>query len=96
MSEKDFKDLYGSIWAAKEAGISLRQLYHWVDDLRVVRPHLWQHGVRKFRRFSFEDLEKLKEMRKRVEQGYTPRAAAEAVKSHQGSGCGNGKDEARG
>lgn len=84
MSEKNiFKDLYGSIATAKEVGISIRQLYHWVDDIHVVRPHLWQHGQRKFRRFDSQDVARLRAMKKKVDEGYTLTAA---VKMVNGSG----------
>lgn len=71
--------LYGSIAAAREVGISLRQLYHWADTLHVVIANRGRHGTREFRQFTREDLIKLGEMRRWVEGGYTPRAAAEIV-----------------
>lgn len=77
------KHLYGSIEAAKRAGISLRQLYHWVDDLGVVRPKVWQYGQRRFRRFRDRDIQKLKEMKDYVEWGYTLPAAARLIKGNR-------------
>ncbi|MCI0560158.1 MAG: MerR family transcriptional regulator [Nitrososphaera sp.] len=73
--------LYGSVVAAKEAGLSLRQLYHWVDVLQVVQPQLHQCGMRSFRRFTSADLKVLKMIKSLVEEGYTLRAAARMVKS---------------
>lgn len=71
--------LVGSIAAAREVGISLRQLYYWVDILQVVRPQLCQHGIRRFRRFSPQDMQQLKSLRRLVDQGYTLRAAAKRL-----------------
>ena len=71
---------YGSVQAAKRAGISLRQLYHWVDVLHVVRPKVQRFGLRQFRRFTSNDLELLSKVRDFLERGYTLRAAVEMVK----------------
>lgn len=71
---------YGSIAVAHKVGISLRQLYYWVDTLQVVRPRLRRHGTRKFHRFTSQDLKKLKEMKQRVKRGYTLQAALVRVK----------------
>jgi DNA-binding transcriptional MerR regulator len=79
MSVSD-ESLFGSIAAAKAAGISLRQLYYWVDVLRVVAPQERQHGIRTFRRFTEADLKLLKDMRDLVKRGYTLQAAARLVK----------------
>ena len=76
-------EFYGSIQAAKRAGISIRQLYHWVDRLRIVSPRLKRFGWREFRRFTSKDLETLREVRLLLEHGYTLRAAAEMVKRRQ-------------
>lgn len=72
---------YGSVQAAKQVGISLRQLYHWVDVLHVVNPKIQRFGLRQFRRFTSNDLEVLSKVKGLLEHGYTLRAAAEMVKS---------------
>ena len=72
--------IYGSIATAKAAGISLRQLYYWVDTLHAVPPRLWKHGRRKFHRFTSHDLKKLKGMNQQVERGYTLQAALGMIK----------------
>ena len=71
---------YGTIEAAKKVGISIRQLYHWVDQLHVVTPQIKRYGIRSFRRFTIQDLGKLSEIKHLLEKGYTLRAAAEIVK----------------
>lgn len=76
------KKTFGSFYAAKEVGISLRQLYHWVDVLKVVDPERQEHGKRSYRLFDFEDIELLKEMKRLVHDGYMPRAAARLVRKN--------------
>ena len=80
MMGSDNNQLYGTIRAAREVGISIRQLYHWVDTLGIVSPRIRQHGIRKFRRFTAHDLEILENVRKLLERGYTLRAAAEIAR----------------
>jgi DNA-binding transcriptional MerR regulator len=72
-------ELYGSIAVAKAVGVSLRQLYYWVDVLRVVHPQVRQHGTRTFRRFTSADLTRLQSLKCLVERGYTLKAAARMV-----------------
>ena len=72
--------LYGSIEAARETKLSLRQLYYWVDVLHVVQPRMRQSGLRAFRRFTTDDLRVLSQMRTFVERGYTVQAAVRMVK----------------
>ena len=71
--------LYGSCAAAKEVGISLRQLYYWVNTLRVVQPQTRPCGCRTFRRFTAADLERLTKVRRLVERGYMLKAAVRMV-----------------
>ena len=75
--------LSGSIEVAKELGISLRQLYYWVDVWHVVEPQRRLHGRRTFRRFSTKDLRRLRQMRDLVAWGYTLQAAVGIVKGHR-------------
>ena len=72
-------ELYGSIAVASRVGISLRQLYHWVNGLHVVEPKLYQYGQRRFRRYTMRDVQTLREMRQYVDQGFTLTAAAQKV-----------------
>ena len=71
--------LYGSCAAAKEAGISLRQLYYWVNRLKVVQPQTRPCGGRTFRQFTSADLERLTRVRRLVERGYMLQAAVRMV-----------------
>ena len=75
--------LYGSIEAAKKLGISMRQLYHWVDNLQIVSPRVRRYGLRQFRRFSSKDLETLSQVKTLLERGYTLRASKEIVKGER-------------
>ena len=71
---------FGSIEAARKVGISLRQLYHWVDVLHVVEPVKFKHGIREFRRFSEQDVAVLAKMKEIVDLGYTLHAAVGILK----------------
>jgi DNA-binding transcriptional MerR regulator len=77
--------LVGSSAAAKAAGISLRQLYHWVDALRVVEPQIQQCGMRRYRRFTAADLTLLKEVHDLVRRGYTLQAAVRLARHRMAS-----------
>lgn len=74
--------LYGSSAAAGEVGISLRQLYYWVNVLRVVAPQAHPHGGRMFRRFTTGEVRQLQRMKRLIARGYTVRAAAGMVRRH--------------
>ena len=71
---------YGSITVAKEAGLSLRQLYYWVQVLRIVRPRRQRHGTRTFQAFTSRDLQTLKTVKRLLARGYTLQAAARKVR----------------
>ena len=70
------KRRYGSVSAARKAGLSLHQLYYWVRVLRVVKPELQRHGMRWFCAFTGHEVDELKAVRRLLERGYTLRAAA--------------------
>lgn len=79
------KPLYGSVAAAMEVGISLRQLYYWVEVLHAVHPENHPHGLRVFRRFTAQDLARLRAVKRLLERGYTLRAAVRLVNGRSGS-----------
>ena len=74
----------GSSAAAREIGISLRQLYYWVDILGIVRPRIEQCGSRRFRRFTAAELGVLRGVKASVTQGYTLQAAVRRAKGGGG------------
>ncbi len=69
------RPFYGSVGAALDVGISLRQLYYWVEVLHAVRPQNHRHGKRIFRRFTPDDVTQLRAIKMFVEEGYTLRTA---------------------
>ena len=73
------KPLYGSVATAMEVGISLRQLYYWIEVLHAVRPENRRHGMRIFRRFTAHDMTRLRAIKRFIERGYTLRAAIRLV-----------------
>ena len=75
---------YGSSAAAREIGISLRQLYYWVDVLGIVRPRIQQCGIRRFRRFTAAELGVLRSVKESVAQGYTLQAAVRRANGGDG------------
>ena len=89
MSVQDAQ-LYGSSAAAREVGVSLRQLYYWVGVLQVVSPQQRQHGTRVFRRFDAAHLKTLKQLRRLLERGFTLQAAARMIQAKTGQGSPSG------
>jgi DNA-binding transcriptional MerR regulator len=71
---------YGSVATARRVGISLRQLYYWVNVLRAVRPEVRRHGRRRFRHFTDRDLRTLRAIARLLDRGYTLRAAILAAR----------------
>jgi DNA-binding transcriptional MerR regulator len=71
---------YGSAATAKQLGISLRQLYYWINVFKIVEPVRIQHGKKEYWRFTTQDVNTLRQMRDLIEFGYMVKAAAVAVK----------------
>ena len=69
----------GTIATTRAVGISVRQLYYWVQRCRVVHPRLQRHGRRTFQYFSASDVRKLKTVKRLLERGYTLRAAVKTA-----------------
>lgn len=72
---------YGSIAVATQVGLSLRQLYYWVEVLRIVTPRMQPHGRRIFRAFTHRDVQQLKAVKRLLARGYTLQAAARKARA---------------
>ena len=57
---------FGSVEAARKIGISTERLRYW-ERRGIVKPTYIQAGTRKFRRFSFQDIERAKFVRELVD-----------------------------
>jgi DNA-binding transcriptional MerR regulator len=57
---------FGSVEAASKIGISTERLRYW-ERRGIVKPTYLQAGTRKFRRFSFQDIERAKFVRELVD-----------------------------
>ena len=80
------EDLCSTYTVSRECGISIRQLYYW-ELIGMVRPHYENFGTRRFRRYCREDLQRLKNVKALLDQGFTLQAVREQLK--------NPKDEGR-
>lgn len=69
---------YSISLAAKEVGVSIRQLYYW-EQLGIVKPIYEQFGSYQYRRYSQKDVELLIKLKQLLDEGYTLRAAASRV-----------------
>lgn len=77
MSQK--RESFSSSDAAKEAGISLRQLNYW-ERIGIVTPRREVFGSREFRRYSPSDVALLRRVKGLIDEGYTLKAASKRVK----------------
>jgi len=69
----------GTMEAAKKIGISLDRLYYW-ERLGIVKPRYGQFGIRKFRRYSQEDIHWALYAKKLIdEDGYKPHTVAKRI-----------------
>ena len=76
---------YGSVAAANIVGISLRQLYYWIQVLGVVRPRLHQFGTRRFARLTAADVRTLQAVKQFIDDGFTLRAAVRKAAAQTGA-----------
>lgn len=70
---------FSSSDAAREAGISLRQLYYW-ERIGILRPGRQVSGSREFRRYTEEDVVLLKKVKELIDEGFTLKSAMDRVK----------------
>ncbi|MBD3291001.1 MerR family transcriptional regulator, partial [candidate division KSB1 bacterium] len=66
----DEEKYYSSSEVTRKLDISLRQLYYW--ELKgIIKPKFITLGSREFKRYSHEDFDKLTQVKKYLDQGYT-------------------------
>ena len=70
---------FGTIEVAKRVGISIERLYYW-ERIGIVNPEMESFGIRQFRRYSREDIERAKRVKEMVDiEGYTLQAARRRI-----------------
>jgi DNA-binding transcriptional MerR regulator len=74
--------LYSTNTVILECRISVRQLYYW-ELIGLVKPHYESFGSRKFRRYTYSDLNLLKRIKSSLDQGFTLQAVKQQI--HQDS-----------
>jgi DNA-binding transcriptional MerR regulator len=62
--------LHSTYTVTKECGISTRQLYYW-ELIGIIRPLYESFGTRRFRRYTPDDLEILKQVKALLDEGFT-------------------------
>ena len=73
---------YSSSEVTRKLDISLRQLYYW--ELKgIIKPKLVSLGSREFKRYSSNDLETLKKVKRYLDQGYTLTSAVQRVQEQK-------------
>ena len=71
---------FSSSEVTRELNISLRQLYYW--ELKgIVQPKMVTMGSRSFKRYSLEDIEKLRRVKRLLDEGYTLAAASKQAQN---------------
>ena len=75
---------YTSSQVTRELAISLRQLYYW--ELKgIVKPKVVTMGAREFKRYSEQDLQRLRRIKQLLDEGYTLAAAVRKVLESESS-----------
>ncbi len=70
---------FGTIEVARRVGISVERLYYW-ERIGIVNPEMESFGIRQFRRYSREDIERAKRAKEMVDiEGYTLQAAKKRI-----------------
>ncbi len=72
--------LYSTCTVSKESGLSARQLYYW-ELIGLICPRYETFGMRRFRRYTEEDLGFLKIAKQLLDQGYTLQAVKQNILS---------------
>ena len=75
---------YTSSDVTRQLAISLRQLYYW--ELKgIVKPKVVTLGAREFKRYSEQDLCRLRKIKELIDEGYTLSAAVRKAIAEDGS-----------
>ena len=70
---------FSSSEVIKKLDISLRQLYYW--ELKgIIKPKTVTLGSREFKRYTYDDFNVLKDVKKYLDQGFTLTSAVQKVK----------------
>ena len=70
---------FGTIEVARRVRISVERLYYW-ERIGIVNPEMESFGIRQFRRYSREDIERAKRVKELVDiEGYTLQAAKRRI-----------------
>lgn len=77
--------LYSTCTISKESGLSARQLYYW-ELIGLICPRYETFGMRRFRRYTQEDLRYLKFAKQLLDQGYTLQAVKQNILSAKQGG----------
>lgn len=70
--------LHSTITVTKECGISTRQLYYW-ERIGILRPQYETFGSRRFRRYTLDDIDRLKQVKTLLDEGFTLQAVREKL-----------------
>ncbi len=62
----------------RESKLSAKRLYYW-EKVGIVNPEKVRFGSREYRRYSWEDLQRLRRIRRLVSCGYSLRGAARRI-----------------
>jgi len=77
------KKSFGATEVAEIVGISLRQLYYW-ERFGVISPSFKKCGNREFRRYSENDIEILKKIKRFLKKGFMLEKAFEKANNNNG------------
>ena len=70
--------LHSTFTVTKECGISTRQLYYW-ELIGIIRPHYETFGTRRFRRYTPDDIDLLKQVKSLLDEGFTLQSVRERI-----------------
>ena len=71
--------LYSTCTVIRECGISVRQLYYW-ESIELIQPRYESFGTRRFRRYTTDDVNVLKQVKALLEAGFTLQAVKDMLR----------------